>query len=80
MPVISIADAKKLLSALIERAAAGERIEIDTRGRALVALVPAVAVERGITFGTLAGKLVIPPDVDAPLPEGVLEDCDGDDR
>ncbi len=80
MPVISIAEAKKSLSALVERAAAGERIEIGARGRALVVLVPAIAFERRMTFGTLAGKLVIPPEFDAPLPGHVVQDFDGVDR
>ncbi len=80
MTVISIAEAKKSLSALIKRAAAGERIEIGAYGYPQVALVPAVVRERGITFGSLAGKLVIPPDFDAPLPPEVLADFEGADR
>ncbi len=80
MTVISIAEAKKSLSALIKRAAAGERIEIGAYGYPQVALIPAVVRERGITFGLLAGKLVIPPDFDAPMPPDVLADFEGADR
>ena len=77
MAVISIAEAKKSLSALIKRAAAGERIEIGAYGQSQVALVPSAVREGGVTLGLLAGKLTIPPDFDAPLPESVLDEFDG---
>jgi antitoxin (DNA-binding transcriptional repressor) of toxin-antitoxin stability system len=80
MSVISIAEAKKSLSALIKRAAAGERIEIGAYGQSQVALVPAVVREGGIKFGMLAGKLTIPDDFDAPLPDSILDEFDGDTR
>ena len=77
MTVISIAEAKKSLSALIKRAAAGERIEIGAYGQPQVALVPAAVREGGLKLGLLAGKLTIPPDFDAPLPDSVLDEFDG---
>jgi antitoxin (DNA-binding transcriptional repressor) of toxin-antitoxin stability system len=80
MSVISIAEAKKSLSALIKRAAAGERIEIGAYGQTQVALVPAVVREGGVKFGMLAGKLTIPDDFDAPLPDSILDEFDGDTR
>lgn len=76
MPVISIAEAKRSLSALIRRAAAGERIEIGAYGRPQVALVPSVVRDTGVTLGLLAGKLTIPSGFDAPLPDSVLDEFD----
>ncbi len=80
MSVISIAEAKKSLSALIKRAAAGERIEIGAYGQTQVALVPAIAREGGVKFGMLARKLTIPDDFDAPLPDTILDEFDRDTR
>ena len=77
MAVISIAEAKKSLSALIKRAAAGERIEIGAYGQSQVALVPSAVREGGVTLGLLAGKLTIPSDFDSPLPDSVLDEFDG---
>ena len=78
MTVISIAEAKKTLSALVKRAAAGERIEIGAYGQPQVALVPTVVRERAVTFGALAGRLTLPPDFDAPLPDQILAEFDAD--
>ena len=72
MPVISIAEAKKSLSSLIKRAAAGERIEIGAYGQSQAVLGPSVVREGGVRFGTLAGQLTVPEDFDAPLPDNIL--------
>ena len=77
MTVVSIAEAKKSLSALIKRAAAGERIEIGAYGQAQVALVPSVVREGGVKIGLLEGLFTLPPDFDAPLPDAVLDEFDG---
>lgn len=74
MAVISIAEAKKSLSALIKRAAAGERIEIGAYGQSQVVLGPSAVREGGVRFGTLAERLVVPDDFDAPLPDDLLDD------
>lgn len=74
MPVISIAEAKKTLSALVKRAASGERIEIGAYGQSQVVLGPSVIREGGVRFGTLAGRLHIPENFDAPLPDDVLDE------
>ena len=72
--VISIAVAKKSLSALIKRAAEGERIEIGAYGRPQVALVASGDRPRGLQIGALAGRLVVPDDFDAPLSDDLLDD------
>jgi antitoxin (DNA-binding transcriptional repressor) of toxin-antitoxin stability system len=76
--IVSIAEAKKSLSALIKRAAAGERIEIGAYGQAQVALVSAGVREGGVRFGGLAGRLRVPDNFDAPLPEEMLAEFETD--
>ena len=74
MTIISIAAAKKSLSALIKRAAAGERREIGAYGRPQVALVASRDPNRRVRFGTLKGRLTVPDDFDAPLPDDLLDE------
>ena len=74
MAVISIAAAKKSLSALIKRAANGERIEIGAYGRPQVALVASADRQNAVRFGTLAGRLTVPDNFDAPLPDDLLDE------
>ena len=74
MAVISIAAAKKSLSALIKRAANGERIEIGAYGRPQVALVASAGRQNAVRFGTLAGRLTVPDNFDAPLPDDLLDE------
>ena len=74
MGVISIAAAKKSLSALIKRAADGERIEIGAYGRSQVVMTAADDRRHDVRFGTLQSTLVVPDDFDAPLPESILDE------
>jgi antitoxin (DNA-binding transcriptional repressor) of toxin-antitoxin stability system len=79
--IISMHAAKSTLSQLVKRAAAGEPVYIGAYGRAEVKLVPvdARAPVHGKRFGLLKGKLQLPPDLDAPLPDEVLRSFEGDD-
>jgi prevent-host-death family protein len=71
--VISMHTAKSNLSQLVKRAAAGETVYIGAYGHAEVKLVPVEPGERPARrFGLLAGKLRLPEDLDAPLPEDVI--------
>jgi hypothetical protein len=54
--------------------AAGERIEIGAYGRSQVVLGPSTVREGGVRFGTLAGRLVVPDNFDAPLPDDSLDE------
>ena len=75
--VISISDAKKRLSSLVARAAAGERISIGAFGQPQVELISARHGGRGgMTLGGLRGKLTVPVDFDAPLSAEDLSECD----
>ena len=61
------------LSRFIEIAAAGEEILITRAGKPVAKLVPFT----NRVLGLLAGRLCIPADFDAPLPEDVLDQFEG---
>lgn len=78
MQVISMHQAKTTLSQLVRRAANGETILIGAYGRAEAKLSPITPPAPGHKrIGVLAGKLVVPEDFDAPLPEDILADFEG---
>lgn len=76
--VISMHQAKTMLSQLVKRAAAGETIFLGAYGKAEAKLVPVDAdTAPKKRIGILAGKLVVPDDFDAPLPDDVLAAFEG---
>ncbi len=70
---INLYDAKTNLSALVDRAAAGEEIIIAKSGRPLARLMPLETVTAPRRPGLLKGEIVIGPDFDAPLPEEIAQ-------
>lgn len=73
MEVISMHDAKSTLSQLVNRAERGEVIYIGAYGKAQAKLVPITAGEKPKKrIGLLKGKLVVPDDFDAPLPDDII--------
>ena len=79
MQTVNIHAAKTHLSKLVDQAAAGEEIVIARGGRPVARLVPLAAPEAGSRrrLGMLAGRLSVPADFDAPLPETVLAAFEG---
>jgi prevent-host-death family protein len=79
MPTINISAAKTQLSRLIRRAAAGEEIVITKAGKPVAKLVSlsADAPRAKRKLGALAGRLVIPPEFDDPLPDELLDAFEG---
>jgi len=81
MEVISMHQAKSTLSQLVKRASNGETILIGAYGKINAKLVP---VTQPTTpqkrIGILAGKLTVPDDFDAPLPDDVLAAFEGAKR
>lgn len=76
--VVSMHTAKSTLSQLVKKAAAGETVYIGAYGRAEVKLVPVDATERPRKrFGLLKGRLKLPHDLEAPLPDEVIRDFEG---
>ena len=76
MIVVPLAEAKNNLSKLVDDAAAGQIITIAKHGRALARLVP-VGKSSGRRIGAMKGKLVLPADFDAPLPDDMLDAFEG---
>ena len=76
MRTVNIHAAKNHLSRLVEAAAGGEEIIIAKAGKPIARLGPLAGV-RARTLGALAGKLHVPDDFDAPLPDDVLDAFEG---
>jgi len=74
---VSVYDAKTNLSRLLDRAASGEEVVITRNGRPVAKLVSATPVRRPRKLGSLKGRLSVPKDFDAPLPDEVLEAFEG---
>ena len=77
--ILNIYEAKTHLSALVEKAAAGEEIIIAKAGKPMAKLVPLEqATMAPRKFGQkVLGITYIAPDFDAPLPDDILEDFYG---
>jgi antitoxin (DNA-binding transcriptional repressor) of toxin-antitoxin stability system len=75
---IPMHQAKSTLSQLVQRGAAGETVLIGPNGLAVAKLTrldePATSKRR---LGLLRGKLVVPEEFDASLPDRVLSDFEG---
>lgn len=77
MRTVNIHAAKTQLSRLVEAAAAGEEIIIAKSGKPMARLGPLVQPQKKRRLGVLAGKLRVPEDFDAPLPDEVIEAFEG---
>jgi prevent-host-death family protein len=78
MKTINIHAAKTHLSRLVEDAAEGEEIIIAKAGKPVARLCALEAPKGRRRLGRLKGKLHLPDDIDAPLPEDVVksfEEC-----
>ena len=71
MTIVGVHEAKTHLSQLLRRVAEGEEIEIHSNGRPVARLVPVAAPGRR-RLGIDAGRMHIPDDFDAPLPDDML--------
>ena len=78
METINLYEAKTNLSALVERAAAGEEIIIAKAGRPLARLVPLEGARAGDRpLGMYRGLIHIGDDFDDPLPQDIQDAFDG---
>ena len=78
MKIINIHAAKTHLSRLVEDAASGEEIIIAKAGKPVARLTAAEASKSRRVLGRLKGKLHLPDDIEAALPEDVVksfEEC-----
>ncbi len=72
MDTVNIYEAKTQLSALVERAAAGEEIVIAKNGRAVARLVPLAKRTTPRPLGRFKGQFGMTEDFDAPLPDTIM--------
>ncbi|MEO8124083.1 MAG: type II toxin-antitoxin system prevent-host-death family antitoxin [Burkholderiales bacterium] len=77
METVNIYDAKTRLSQLVDKAASGEDVVVSRNGKPLVRITRLEVPKRRIKFGVLKGKLEVPADFDAPLPDEVLAGFEG---
>jgi prevent-host-death family protein len=75
---VNIHEAKTHLSRLVEEASKGGEVIIAKAGKPIARLLPVQVVTTRRTLGVLAGKFIVPPDFDAPLPTQVLDEFEGD--
>jgi prevent-host-death family protein len=77
METVNIYDAKTHLSHLVDKAASGEDVVVSRNGKPLVRITRLEPHKRPVKFGLLKGKLTVPADFDAPLPDEVLAGFEG---
>lgn len=77
MSIVNLHDAKTRLSQWVDEAAAGEDVVVCRHGKPVVRITRLDDGKRPIRFGLLAGKLHVPEDFDAPLPDEVIAACGG---
>ena len=80
MRTVNIHEAKTHLSRLVEIASKGEEIIIAKAGKPVARLVATKKRPKRRKLGLLAGKLTVPADFDAALPDDVLADFEGEGR
>ena len=73
MTTVNVHEAKTQLSRLLEAVEAGEEVIIARAGKPVARLVPLAADKPRRRLGLLKGRLSVPDDFDAPLPDDVLD-------
>jgi len=76
MTTLNIHAAKTQFSRLIEEVEGGEEVIIAKAGKPVARLVP-IDKRAKRKLGLLAGRLIVPDDFDAPLPDEVLAAFEG---
>ncbi len=75
---VSVQDLERDPATLLDRVEAGERIVISREGRPVAELRPLEPSVRGPRpFGLAAGAFSVPDNYDAPLPDDLLHDFEG---
>ena len=75
--IINIHEAKTHLSRIVDEVAAGAEVIIAKSGKPLARLSPIREPEKKKKLGQLKGKIKVPDDFNAPLPDDVLADFEG---
>jgi prevent-host-death family protein len=74
---VNIHEAKTHLSRLVDEVSSGQEVVIAKAGKAVARLVSVKNTRKRRRLGALAGRLTVPEDFDAPLPEEVIEAFEG---
>ena len=74
---VNMHEAKTHLSRLVEDVVAGEEVIIARAGKPVARLIAAGRRPKRRKLGFLAGRLHVPDDFDAPLPDDVIADFEG---
>jgi prevent-host-death family protein len=77
--IVNLYEAKSRLSALVERAAAGEEIIIAKAGHPKARLVPLEPARQLREPGGWEGRVWVADDFDEPLPPDILKGFTGDE-
>lgn len=77
METVNIDEAKTRLSQLVDKAAAGEDVVVSRHGKPLVRITRLEESKPRVRFGVLAGRIQVPEDFDAPLPNHVVSLVEG---
>jgi prevent-host-death family protein len=77
MKTVNICGARTHLSRLVEEVEAGGEVVITRSGRPVARLVPPAEARRSVRYGVMLGRLRVPDDIDAPLPEEVCAAFEG---
>ena len=76
--VLNIHEAKTHLSRIVEEVAAGKEVIIAKAGKPMARLSPVTAHVKKKKLGLLKGRIKVPDDFNAPLPDAVLGGFEGD--
>jgi prevent-host-death family protein len=74
MRTVNVHDAKTHLSRLLDDVGEGEEVVIAKAGKPVARLVPFRPRRTRRKLGVLAGRISVPHDFDAPLPDDVLSE------
>ena len=77
MQTVNIHEAKTHLSRLVDEVVAGKEVVIAKAGKPMARLIPFIPATKKRKLGLLVGKLSVPADFDAPLPDEVLTSFEG---
>lgn len=75
--IINIHEAKTHLSRIVDEVAAGAEVIIAKAGKPMARLIPLAGVKRRKKLGLLKGKIKVPDDFNASLPEDVIASFEG---
>lgn len=74
---VNIHEAKTHLSRIVDEVAAGDEVIIAKAGKPMARLIPMPAAVKTKKLGLLKGKIKVPDDFNAPLPDEVLAAFEG---